>query len=69
MPEMNKNDGNAKGQSSLTDLEQRLRAAVKESLTPEEIRQQSISFTMGMLSPDSTTTRDYVEKLVSSQYG
>ncbi len=69
MPEMKKNDGNTKGQRSLADLEQRLRAAAKQSLTPEEIRQQSISFTMGMLSPDSTTTRDYVEKLVNSQYG
>ena len=53
----------------LDNLEKRLRAAVRESLTPEEIRQQSISFAMGMIPSDSTTTREYIEKLVNSQYG
>ena len=51
------------------DLDERLRAAVRQSLTPEEIRLQSISFAMGMLSFDSTTTREYIEDLVNSQYG
>ena len=50
-------------------LEERLRAAVKQELTPKEIRAQRISFAMGMLPHNSTTTREYIEELSKKQYG
>ncbi len=51
------------------DLAKRLRVAAKQSLTPEEARAQSISFAMGMLPHNSTTTREFIESLAERQYG
>lgn len=46
---------------TLADL---LKAAAGKRMTPEEIRQQKISFVMGMLPHDSETTREEVEALI-----
>ena len=51
------------------ELDEQLRAAARESLTPEEIRAQTISFIMGTLPEDSTTSREYVEEMLNRQYG
>ena len=69
MDTKNRNKRSVGSRERLDSLDERLRAAARQSLTPEEIRQQSISFAMGMIPSDSTTTREYIEKLVNSQYG
>jgi hypothetical protein len=69
MDARNGNERNVDARERLDNLDERLRAAARQSLTPEEIRQQSISFAMGMIPTDSTTTREYIEELVNSQYG
>ena len=50
-------------------LAKRLSQAVKQSLTPEESRAQSISFTVGMLRRNSTVKRSFIENLAERQYG
>ena len=56
-------------QAELKNLDQLLREAAKESLTPEELRAQRISFAMGMLPHDSPITREEMERIHDSLYG
>ena len=58
-----KNDPKAK------ELEELMVRSAKQSLTIEEIREQRLSFVMGMLSPESTMTRDEVRTFLENQYG
>ena len=58
-----KNDPEAK------KLEELMIRSAKESLTLEEIREQRLSFVMGMLSRSSTMTREEVRSILKSQYG
>ncbi|MDE2786601.1 MAG: hypothetical protein OXL37_08060 [Chloroflexota bacterium] len=59
----NKNDTGSK------ELEEIMVKSARESLTIEEIREQRLSFVMGMLSRNSTMTREEVRKLLESHYG
>lgn len=47
-----------------TTLEELLERAHQHVMTPEEIREQHVSFTYGMLPFSSTLTRDYARKSV-----
>ncbi len=58
-----KNDNGSK------ELEELMVKSARESLSIEEIREQRLSFVMGMLSRNSTMTREEVRKLLESQYG
>ena len=40
-----------------------------EHMTPEQERQQKISYIMGMLDSESAITRDYVEAKLEEMYG
>ena len=60
---VSKNDPEAK------KLEELMVKSARESLTLEEIREQRLSFVMGMLSRSSTMTREEVRSLLKSQYG
>ena len=51
------------------ELEELMIKSAKESLTLEEIREQRLSFVMGMLPHNSTMTREDVRKLLESHYG
>ena len=51
------------------EIDVRLRDSVRPALTREEIREQKISFVMGMMSERSTMTREEVAELLDSQYG
>ena len=51
------------------DLEKLLSCVIKKSLSLEEIRKQRISFVMGMLSHDSTMTREQVQDHLKRHYG
>ena len=51
------------------DFDKFLRGAANKPMTKEEKREQRISFVMGTLSFDSTTTREYVAEVVDSIYG
>lgn len=51
------------------ELEARMVNAAKQSLSIDEIREQRLSFVMGMLPHDSTMTREDVRKLLESHYG
>lgn len=50
-------------------VEELLASLPEGPLTREEIREQKISFTMGMLPKSSTMTREEVAELIDSQYG
>ena len=48
-------------------FEDMLHQAAKPFLTAKEIREQRISFAIGMLPHDSTITRKYIEDIVDGQ--
>ena len=50
------------------EFEQRLREVAKQELSPEEIREQKISFVFGMLPHDTTMTREQVAKIIDQGY-
>jgi len=58
-----------KTQPEHKELEDSLRRSAKTSLSPEEEREGSISFTMGMLGPDDEMTREEVAKHFDDRYG
>ena len=51
------------------DFDEQLRKSVQPTLTRGEIREQKISFVMGMMPRRSTMTRQEVAELLDSQYG
>ena len=51
------------------DFDKRLQEAAKTKLSPEDIREQTVSFVMGMKSEKDSVTREKVKELVSKQYG
>ena len=51
------------------DINKKLLEEARRPLTPEERREQRISFAMGMLGKKNTMTRDEVRKLAEEQYG
>lgn len=59
-------DQSGKGPADIAEIEAQLASLPKRELTPAEYRAQKISFAMGMLSHDSTTTREEIERLVDS---
>lgn len=50
-------------------LETKLREQAKKSLSPKEQREGAISFTMGMMGPKDTMTRDEVANHFDNRYG
>ena len=46
-----------------------LQKNVREKLSPEEIKAQRLSFSMGMLSEDSQTTREEMQEILDERYG
>ena len=50
------------------DLDEQLHKSVRPTLTREEMREQVISFIMGMMPRRSTMTRQEVVELLDSQY-
>ena len=48
-------------------LNELLQESAQRSLTPDEIREQRISYAMGILPHDSTATREETEALVDKQ--
>ena len=50
-------------------LEELMLKSARKSLTIEEIREQRLSFVMGMLSHNSTMTREEVRQILESQFG
>lgn len=55
-----------KGPAEIAEVEAQLADLPKRDLSPAEYRAQKISFAVGMLSHDSTTTREEIERLVDS---
>ena len=53
----------------LENIDELLRRAASRPLTLEEIKEQRISLAMGMLSPDSATTREEMEREARRFYG
>ena len=51
------------------DITELLRNSAQKELTTEQIREQRVSFAMGMLPHDSPTTRDEIRKLIAHRYG
>ena len=51
------------------ELDELMAQSVSESLTLEEIREQRLSFVMGMLPHDSTMTREQVREILERHYG
>ncbi len=49
------------------DLDAQLRAAVKDSLTPEEFKAQRLSFVVGMVGRKSGMTRSAIEEFIDAQ--
>lgn len=47
------------------NLEELLREAAKKKMTPEERREQRVSFAMGMLPMDSPITKDEMRELIN----
>lgn len=50
------------------NLDEVLREAVKRGMTPEEKRAQRVSWIMGMLPKNSTTTRAEIQKRIDAKY-
>ncbi len=50
-------------------IEALMREKAKPSLTKEELREQRISWVMGMLSRGSAMSIEQVEKFIDSRYG
>ena len=57
------------GKTDERPIDDILRKAAKEELSPEEIREQRLSFTMGMLGDKNTMTRAEVKDLIDRHYG
>ena len=53
-------------ESSLTDA---LREAAGRKMTPEEIREQRVSFVMGTIHRDSDVTREDVRRIIEEREG
>ena len=51
------------------EIEALMRAKAKPSLTKEELREQRISWVMGMLSRSNGMSLEEVEKFIDSRYG
>ncbi len=51
------------------NLDELMRRAAKRDLTLAELREQRISFVIGMMPSDSTMTRRDIEELLKKQYG
>ncbi len=51
------------------EIEALMRAKAKPSLTKAELREQRISWVMGMLSRSSGMSLEEVEKFIDSRYG
>ena len=51
------------------DFDKRLQEAAKAKLSPEQIREQTVSFVMGTTSEKDAVTREKVKELVSKQFG
>jgi hypothetical protein len=51
------------------DMEEVLREAAKHPLTRDEIREQRISFVMGMMPEGSTLTREEIKELIDNLDG
>ena len=51
------------------DFDTVLRQAAKQTLSPEEIRAQRVSFAMGTMGNSNKMTRRQVEELVTKQCG
>ena len=51
------------------DIEALLREAAKKELTPDERREQCVSFTMGMIGKKNTMTHDDVRDRIAQMYG
>lgn len=49
------------------NLEQLLRKAAQKGVTPEEMKEQRVSFAMGMLSGDSKITKNEMRELIDKQ--
>ena len=58
-----------KNKPEYKELQDKLRRSAKQSLTPKERREGSISFTMGMLDADDTMTREEVAKIFDERHG
>lgn len=50
------------------NLDEVLREAAKREMTPEEKRAQRVSWIMGMLPKNSTTTRAEIQKRIDAKY-
>lgn len=57
-----------KQDKSFEDFEQLLKKAAQRKMTPEERREQRVSFVMGMLPADSPLTKDEVRKMLNKNY-
>ena len=62
-------DLNLEDSEDLRKIEELLAEHELRELTPEEMREQRISFVMGMLPRDSTMTRDRVREILEKVYG
>ena len=51
------------------NLDELVRQAAKKDLTLDELREQRISFVVGMMPGDSTMTRRDIEELLKKWYG
>ncbi len=54
-----------KQDKSFEDFEQLLKEAAQRKMTPEERREQRVSFAMGMLPMDSPITKDEMRELIN----
>ena len=51
------------------NLEELLRKAAQQKMSPEERREQRVSFVMGTLPMDSSITKDEVRAILRKNYG
>ncbi len=49
-------------------FEKRLKEAARRKMTPEEMKEQRVSFAMGMLPADSPITKDEMRELIDKQF-
>jgi len=49
-------------------FEKRLKKAARREMTPEEMKEQRVSFAMGMLPADSPITKDEMRKLLDKPF-
>ena len=58
-----------KNESDVNNCDEMLKRAAKPSLTPEEIRDQRVSFVYGMMPHRSSMSREQVADQLSAYYG